>query len=89
MGHLGELVRAWFGDSKRPLACSSYPSPLPEILDKEKSMTYNSGKYALETLRETGAPSFMIESARAARRCEPSRGGVGKTYDARRPLERG
>jgi hypothetical protein len=79
MGHPGEIVRAYLGDSKKAARLLNIPEPTArEILDPGKSITHKSGTWALDKLREMGAPAFVIESVdrRLMPPPEPRRGRI-------------
>lgn len=86
MGHPGELVRAYLGDSKKATRLLDVPEPTArEILDPGKSITHKSGIRALEKLKEMGAPASIVESVdgRLMPPPEPRRGLI--THDLHGP----
>ncbi len=79
MGHPGELVRAYLGDSRKTARLLDVPeSTATEILDEERSITHKSGIRALGKLKKMGAPAFVIESVdlRLMPPPEPRRGFI-------------
>ena len=63
MGSPGDLLRAYLGYDRRAARLLDVNKVVAnEIVDSEKSITYQSGIRALRTLKELGAPAAVIES---------------------------
>ena len=72
MGYPGDLVRAYLGDvEKASELLGLNKRTVSEVINEEKSVAPRSGAWALDRLRDMGAPAFVVESVE--RRMRPPR----------------